>query len=1089
MPADSMIRFVRPAVFAAALALASAAAARAQTGAFVNSSPPWTGPLGGAGVLIQSGQLWVDANGNDLTDPGVDTFHPIPPGISGGWQLRLSPSRRVMVAITSTGASCPGAAAAIRLYAIPAQNGASLVQLGTDASTTNCINEYGFFDDPTKGVRTAWFRYVPTNSSGARVVWFDMVTGVHATSAFDYTLPFGYVKFAPFGTMAWVQHDVNGPGGTNYSIVSLCPPTLGAAAQPGLTGQSGTRDAFVEGSPGSYTVAIRGDANALITSYAYSDCAVSPPPTGACCLPGGGCLGGTTSGECAGLGGTWNSGVACATAPCPPPPAPVLGVTLAAPDTASRGGLVTYTLGASNTGTLASNGVVLTNTFPPTATFVSASDGGTPSGTTVTWSLGTLAPGAAVSRTLVVRASCSATSMTNATYQVAGTPGGTVVGSPARTTVLVAQVATPIGVLVGSTPLATPPLRSGQRVRHTIQLLNTTAGVRTGVNFTVLAGDASFVATIVDSGGGSAANNFSSLQWTGTLPASGSRTIVYETEIRACRAEAAATERMNRGNPILVYNACSAQIGIQAAPAAIAVAGAPVVARLASPSHGPGHSWGTNGANRLLLVRPGATIDLEMRVLNLDSAPAPACSVSFAFPATLLPATDPPFVGTPPAGATWNSATRTITWKGAPPALDSVRVAFRATPAAGSCSAFAEMRGSYATCTNFLNSGMQILSVPLPPAGGHLAALGTTEGLLTWDAGGWKPLLCGTWEYFRGMGRAPDGTYWVVGTPSFRFNPSTLDFQVLPASFFTALDMDTPYDVAADPRDSTLVFSGYKSGVGLRLRRYDPDNQQVTAILNDTAPMTLGPGYRVDVANDGLIAVALGLKAARVNPANPAAYQVSAAPTSDGIAGLGVDLDGHFLVTEDDPTGNGPRRIFRWDRITGAFTPTVDLHASFGTFSSPTGVAVSPDSSVYVGAYVAGVRQVSRRNGNAIASLGYLGTISDLEWVGAPVNVASAPGDRAAPAHGLALAAAPNPFRAATTLRLTLAREAHVDVAVYDLVGRRVRVLAHGVRAAGEHALAWDGRDGAGRELGAGLYFACVESGGDVRRASVVKLR
>ncbi len=64
----------------------------------------------------------------------------------------------------------------------------------------------------------------------------------------------------------------------------------------------------------------------------------------------------------------------------------------------------------------------------------------------------------------------------------------------------------------------------------------------------------------------------------------------------------------------------------------------------------------------------------------------------------------------------------------------------------------------------------------------------------------------------------------------------------------------------------------------------------------------------------------------------------------------------------------------------------------------------------------------------------------------------------------------PNPFRAATALPYVLAHAAHVEVYVYDLLGRRVRALLDRLQQAGAHRLQWNGLDEAGRRLAPGLY-------------------
>lgn len=63
---------------------------------------------------------------------------------------------------------------------------------------------------------------------------------------------------------------------------------------------------------------------------------------------------------------------------------------------------ITYTIGFSNTGNTAITNATLTDSIPPNTQFVSASNGGTPQGQTVVWSIGSLAAGAQGSVTLVV---------------------------------------------------------------------------------------------------------------------------------------------------------------------------------------------------------------------------------------------------------------------------------------------------------------------------------------------------------------------------------------------------------------------------------------------------------------------------------------------------------------------------------------------------------------------------------------------------------------------------------------------------------------------------------------------------------------
>ncbi len=80
---------------------------------------------------------------------------------------------------------------------------------------------------------------------------------------------------------------------------------------------------------------------------------------------------------------------------------------------------------------------------------------------------------------------------------------------------------------------------------------------------------------------------------------------------------------------------------------------------------------------------------------------------------------------------------------------------------------------------------------------------------------------------------------------------------------------------------------------------------------------------------------------------------------------------------------------------------------------------------------------------------------------------------------------APNPFGAGTTVRFALPEAAEVTLEVYDMVGRRVAVLAdRQPMAAQEHALALDGRD-----LTSGTYLLVLRtpSHSEARTITVVR--
>jgi hypothetical protein len=84
----------------------------------------------------------------------------------------------------------------------------------------------------------------------------------------------------------------------------------------------------------------------------------------------------------------------------------------------------------------------------------------------------------------------------------------------------------------------------------------------------------------------------------------------------------------------------------------------------------------------------------------------------------------------------------------------------------------------------------------------------------------------------------------------------------------------------------------------------------------------------------------------------------------------------------------------------------------------------------------------------------------------------------------------PNPFNPATTIRFSVPGEGRVQLAIYDLLGRRVRTLLDGNLSGGVHAIRWDGRDERGIAVGSGTYFYRLSAGSGLvqtRRLTLLK--
>ncbi len=94
-------------------------------------------------------------------------------------------------------------------------------------------------------------------------------------------------------------------------------------------------------------------------------------------------------------------------------------------------------------------------------------------------------------------------------------------------------------------------------------------------------------------------------------------------------------------------------------------------------------------------------------------------------------------------------------------------------------------------------------------------------------------------------------------------------------------------------------------------------------------------------------------------------------------------------------------------------------------------------------------------------------------------------------AGGAVIAAgnSPNPFNPSTDIEYTLASPGFVEIAIYDVAGRRVRAFPGENREAGGHTLHWDGKDDNGSTLSGGVYFLRLRADGEsvTRKMVLVK--
>lgn len=83
----------------------------------------------------------------------------------------------------------------------------------------------------------------------------------------------------------------------------------------------------------------------------------------------------------------------------------------------------------------------------------------------------------------------------------------------------------------------------------------------------------------------------------------------------------------------------------------------------------------------------------------------------------------------------------------------------------------------------------------------------------------------------------------------------------------------------------------------------------------------------------------------------------------------------------------------------------------------------------------------------------------------------------------------PNPFNAATAIAYTIPSRSWVEIAVYDLLGRRVVTLVDGVQSPGRHIIYWNGTAADDRPCATGMYLYRLRGEGyaETRKMLLVK--
>jgi len=83
----------------------------------------------------------------------------------------------------------------------------------------------------------------------------------------------------------------------------------------------------------------------------------------------------------------------------------------------------------------------------------------------------------------------------------------------------------------------------------------------------------------------------------------------------------------------------------------------------------------------------------------------------------------------------------------------------------------------------------------------------------------------------------------------------------------------------------------------------------------------------------------------------------------------------------------------------------------------------------------------------------------------------------------------PNPFNPLTTIRYDLPEDGFVNVTIYDMMGRTVKIMVTEEQNAGIKSVQWDATDSFGKPVSAGVYLYQIQAGEYMQTKKMVLLK
>lgn len=232
------------------------------------------------------------------------------------------------------------------------------------------------------------------------------------------------------------------------------------------------------------------------------------------------------------------------------------------------------------------------------------------------------------------------------------------------------------------------------------------------------------------------------------------------------------------------------------------------------------------------------------------------------------------------------------------------------------------------------------------------------------------------------------------------------------------------------------------------------DSKGVKELTHSKVKNDFGSAQAVDISEDGLIYLANGTGGIRLYDFDTCFYEIghidnggyaqNVFSMGNNMVFLANGLDGFRVYTYEDST--------------------FLCKAHFNTVGELSDVIVLDDSTVIVADGYNGIKAFTYNGWNEINSIPILETFELYQNY-------------------------PNPFNPITTISYKLLAVSNLQLAIYDISGRKIKQWSYTNQATGSYEITWNGKDQFSNQVPSGLYIYTLKAGDDIQSKKMLLLK